>query len=1485
MTVSQNTKRVLIALWVAAFAVGLVGLGLRLFSGKELADYGSYIPWGLWIAVYAFMVGISLGAYLLFAAGQVFSIERLQRAARPALLISFAGMVSGLLVVGLDLGRVYRIWRVYVFPNPSSLMAWEIWLFSAFIVILLFAAWLAFRADLAARAEGAGIEAKAARILLLGRGAGDPVKVAAWLRALALVGGVVAFVVLGANGALFGVAGARPFWNSGLVPVLFLSAALLAGAAALTVFTALAGRRDERWAGQVRWLAGLTAVLLVVDLVIEWADFSIAYYSQRASWDAYSLVLTGSYWWVFWIVHLAIGVVIPLLILATRGRRPMWAGLAAGLILVTLVSVRLNVVIPGLAIPQIEGLDTAFVEDRLAFDYFPSAMEWMVTLFTAAIFTGIIGIGLRFLPMHAAEAQEAAGAQAPELASTTRRDFLGRSAIAGGALVASQLPIALHALNEPGGGSAPMGDAAYVHADPENVVFSVCQMCNTQCGIKVTIDNGVAVKIDGNAYSPWTLHPNLSMDTPVRQAASVDGGLCPKGQAGLMNVYDPYRIRKVLKRSGPRGSGKWESIPFEQAISEIVDGGKLFAGIGEDRQVEGLKDLWALRDPAVMEEMGSDVKHIWDGEMTVPEFKAKHRADLDALIDPDHPDFGPKNNQIAFTWGRMKAGRAELSKRFFGESLGSTNLHGHTTVCQGSLYFSGKAMSEQFTEGKWQKGKKAYFQADAEGSEFLIFVGSSPFEANYGPPFRTAGITNGLAEGRLKMVVVDPRFSKTAAKAWKWLPIKPGTEGALALGLSRWLFDHGRIDSGFLGSANKAAADAAGESTWTNATWLVKIVDGEPEMLLRASEIGLKPIEKRKDSKDKEYEFDYFVALVNGRPVALDPENEEQAAVSGDLFVDTTIKGIRVKSGLQVLRDSASEHTVAEWSAICDLDPTDVTEVAEEFASHGKKAAADIHRGVSQHTNGYYNVIAWNTLNALIGNYGWKGGMCKSTTYDVIGDKDGEAIEGKPFVLMDTHSAKMKPFGITLIRHDLAYDKTTIFADYPAKRPWFPLASDVYQEIIPSIGDAYPYPIKAFFLYMGSPAYSLPGGHTNIAVLSDPDKLPLFVCSDIVVGETSMYADYVFPDLTYLERWEFAGSHPSVPERVQPVRQPAIAPLTDTVTVYGQEMPISFESMMLGLAEKLKAPGFGPEGLGGKPLVREEDFYLAMAANLAAGEKAGDEAPKASADEIELFVRQRRHLPPTVFDADRWKKVVGEEWWPRVVYVLARGGRYENEGYEGDKLAHPYDVQLNLYQEKTYKATNAMTGDHYFGYPRYVPGPISSLGESVEDPDFPLRLITFREIAHTKSRTGGNYLLLALLPENSFMLNPLDAKELGFSDGDWARVVSATNTDGAWPLGAAGSQAMVAKIQTNEGLRPGVVAFSLGHGHWAYGSQPVVIDGEEIAADERRRHGVHANAAMRLDPHLQDVCLSDLTGGSAVFYDTSVRLEHATEADVTLVSA
>ena len=60
-----------------------------------------------------------------------------------------------------------------------------------------------------------------------------------------------------------------------------------------------------------------------------------------------------------------------------------------------------------------------------------------------------------------------------------------------------------------------------------------------------------------------------------------------------------------------------------------------------------------------------------------------------------------------------------------------------------------------------------------------------------------------------------------------------------------------------------------------------------------------------------------------------------------------------------------------------------------------------------------------------------------------------------------------------------------------------------------------------------------------------------------------------------------------------------------------------------------------------------------------------------------------------------------------------------------------------------------------------------------------------------------------------------------------------------------------------------------------FGGVDFTIDGTTIPGDARRVRGFHANAAMRVDPYLGNTTLVDPVGGSAVFYDTMVKIEKA----------
>ena len=63
------------------------------------------------------------------------------------------------------------------------------------------------------------------------------------------------------------------------------------------------------------------------------------------------------------------------------------------------LATRYNIVIPGLVLPELEGLPSAYADRRLSFSYAPSVSEWLVFIFIAALAVGIFYAGYRLLPV------------------------------------------------------------------------------------------------------------------------------------------------------------------------------------------------------------------------------------------------------------------------------------------------------------------------------------------------------------------------------------------------------------------------------------------------------------------------------------------------------------------------------------------------------------------------------------------------------------------------------------------------------------------------------------------------------------------------------------------------------------------------------------------------------------------------------------------------------------------------------------------------------------------------------------------------------------------------------------------------------------------------------------------------------------------------------------------------------------------------------
>ncbi|QAU14463.1 molybdopterin oxidoreductase, molybdopterin-binding subunit (plasmid) [Halorubrum sp. BOL3-1] len=1021
-----------------------------------------------------------------------------------------------------------------------------------------------------------------------------------------------------------------------------------------------------------------------------------------------------------------------------------------------------------------------------------------------------------------------------------------------------------------------------------DVIHTTCGQCNTFCPIKVQLADesgtgeysSLVRKLAGNPYSflntqpfsqvPYESDPEDVAMGDVEGSGDVDtdrwslsgGRICLKGQAGIQTAFDSYRVRQPMKRVGPRGSGEWKTVSWDRVIRDIVEG-------DDELGHPGLKDLWGY---APQEAVMSDWEAVQNGELSKSAFDEKYADDL---IDTDHPDLGPKSNQIVDVGGFR---RNFIRTRLWHQGLGSVNSIHHAGTC-GFSSVLGNVRSHD------AKKKRQY--PDIENCEYLLAWGTNPMVANKGPTWLAPKLTNAIEDG-MRMDVVDPRLSKTAEKADTWVPVEPGADGALALGMARWIIENGRHDLTYLQNPSRSAASDDDEPTWSDATHLV-LVDAEAGPKARAGDLGLVP-------EDAETADDFVaVDAATGEPR---PASEVDTAV---LDVDVTVDGTAVRSVWSQYRDRVFEHTVEEYAEMAGVPADQIAEIADEFTSHGKRAAIMAYRGPAKHTNGFYNTRAIATLQHLIGNYDWKGGQI--TPYAGYDTMSGRYQLGS---VPDGHS----PWGIPLLRGGVNYEDTSLFDrddGYPAKRPWFPVAPpQATQELYGSAADEYPYSVEALFIrpYSNNHVMAVAGGDKIPAILKDTDTIPLIVASDTVIGETSQYADYILPEPTYLERWENFGTYPNKRLADEKISQPAVSVVPDARP---------FEDVLIELWSELDLPGVGTDSIPDAdgnlwPLEQAEDFYLKLAANIAYDR---DPVADASEDELRVFRESHESGLGDRFDLDRWRDAVTDEEWPKVVTVLNRGGRFEeptegydeafaehghgydyaergddSNAYDGEYMRYKLESRVDFYSEVVPNGKHSFTGERFDPLPRvddveHYDGTVQAAVSGDDEPERPLRLINWKPRTQGMHRTQNSPWLRETRPENPVWINPQDAEERGIENGDEILIDAGRET--------ADGVAMV-----TGGIRPGVVGAMWGWGRSGDGATPETIDGETRPAVEADGHsdyqfdepmteeggyakgrdaGFAINHIQPLDEELGDTGLSDLVGGSNAQYDAFVDVE------------
>lgn len=260
---------------------------------------------------------------------------------------------------------------------------------------------------------------------------------------------------------------------------------------------------------------------------------------------------------------------------------------------------------------------------------------------------------------------------------------------------------------------------------------SICPLCAAGCGLIARVTDGEAevVRNDRPGLIRMGLVKKLegNPDHPINR-----GRLCPRGQAAIQLTYHPDRVRHPLRRAGPRGSGRYDALTWDEAVAMVVTRLEQLASGGAPRPVAALTRPFPGRRRELLDRF-------------LAALGAHPAIDIDVFGD----EVLRRANALSF--GRAQVPTFDLARSRYVISFGADFL------------------------GTWNS---PVAQMAAYG------------EMRQGRP--------GL---RGTFVQVEARLSQTGANADRWIPIRPGTDGALALGLAHVILREGLRSADLAGAA------------------------------------------------------------------------------------------------------------------------------------------------------------------------------------------------------------------------------------------------------------------------------------------------------------------------------------------------------------------------------------------------------------------------------------------------------------------------------------------------------------------------------------------------------------------------------------------------------------------------------------------------------------------------------------------------------------
>ena len=267
----------LMALSVLGLLVGSWGVFEIMVYGKNVTALGSYVTWGLWVAVYLFFLGLTAGAFLITILTYVFRVKIFAPVGPLSAFTVFVALTCEVITISFDLGHMFRTYRFVLTPSFTSMITWMVVFTNAMLVIYVLECYFLLREYLVLWSKEPNRPGQSIyRFLTFGKkdySEADRTADHRRVHTISLISLPVGLIFYGVNGAIFAILLNRPLWNGALTPLIFIVTALLSGGALITFLTYVF-RIDDKL---VHYLGHVIRFLLAVFLLLEGFQFFVGY--------------------------------------------------------------------------------------------------------------------------------------------------------------------------------------------------------------------------------------------------------------------------------------------------------------------------------------------------------------------------------------------------------------------------------------------------------------------------------------------------------------------------------------------------------------------------------------------------------------------------------------------------------------------------------------------------------------------------------------------------------------------------------------------------------------------------------------------------------------------------------------------------------------------------------------------------------------------------------------------------------------------------------------------------------------------------------------------------------------------------------------------------------------------------------------------------------------------------------------------------------